>query len=176
MDIGRVRDLTRMASAIQSTAERLGLMMPEQPRDVDLLFDSLVTDSSLKETTRSLFKDGYHALAVEEAFKCVNNTVKAKSKLSADGAPLMKTAFSLHRPILKLNELRNQSQRDQQLGYMDLFSGSMTGIRNPRAHEHQYLDDPVIALEMLSLANHLMRMVSLSKRTRLRNAKAGAPL
>ena len=33
----------------------------------------------------------------------------------------------------------------------------MTGIRNPRAHDHQLADDPDVALELLVLANHLMR-------------------
>jgi Protein of unknown function (Hypoth_ymh) len=41
---------------------------------------------------------------------------------------------------------------------MDIFAGAMTGIRNPRAHEHAYLDDPRTALELLALANHLARM------------------
>ena len=40
---------------------------------------------------------------------------------------------------------------------MDIFAGSMTGIRNPRAHEHDLVDEPEVALELLALANHLMR-------------------
>lgn len=34
---------------------------------------------------------------------------------------------------------------------------AMTGIRNPRAHESQLVDTPESALEMIVLANHLMR-------------------
>ena len=37
-----------------------------------------------------------------------------------------------------------------------MFAGAMTGIRNPRAHEHELKDDPKVALELLALANHLM--------------------
>ena len=40
---------------------------------------------------------------------------------------------------------------------MKIFAGSMTGIRNPRAHQHDLMDDPEVALELLGLANHLMR-------------------
>ena len=40
---------------------------------------------------------------------------------------------------------------------MDLFAGSMTGVRNPRAHEYKLTDEPEVALELLILANHLMR-------------------
>ena len=40
---------------------------------------------------------------------------------------------------------------------MDIFAGVMAGIRNPRAHEHELEDEPEVALELIILANHLMR-------------------
>ena len=114
--------------------------------------------SALALASRKLFKDGHYARAVEEAFKCLNNLVKEKSKLpDAHGAGLMRTAFSPQNPILKLNDLLSKSQQDEQQGYMDIFAGAMTGIRNPRAHEHELVDEPEVALELLTLANHLMR-------------------
>lgn len=105
-----------------------------------------------------LFRDGYYARAVEEAFKLLNNAVREKSEIAnQDGAGLMRSAFSFNSPVLYLNAFQSQSERDEQLGYMDIFAGSMTGIRNPRAHDHQLADDPDVALELLVLANHLMR-------------------
>ena len=52
----------------------------------------------------------------------------------------MKVVLSAHSPVLMLNPLQSQSERDQQLGYMEMFAGSMTGVRNPRAHEHDLVD------------------------------------
>ncbi|PZN08175.1 MAG: hypothetical protein DIU69_10450 [Bacillota bacterium] len=52
-----------------------------------------------------------------------------------------------------------ESERDEQLGYMEIFSGCMTGIRNPRAHEHDWEDSERRALELLTLANHLVERV-----------------
>ena len=122
------------------------------------LFDELVTSDSLKQSSASLFADGYYARAVEEAFKCLNNAVKDKSGTTdRDGNSLMRAVFSPNAPILKLNPLQSPSQRDEQQGYMDLFAGAMTGIRNPRAHEHSLADAGEVALELLVLANHLMR-------------------
>lgn len=121
-------------------------------------FDVAVTDELLRYTSRELFSDGHYVRAVEEAFKCLNNTVKDKSGITQqDGAGLMRTAFSANSPTLKLNVFQSQSDRDEQQGYMDLFAGSMTGIRNPRAHEHGLTDKPEVALELLVIANHLMR-------------------
>lgn len=75
-----------------------------------------------------------------------------------DGVKLMQNAFSPNNPVLKLNDLITQSEKDQQRGYMELFAAVITGVRNPRAHEHAYLDDPETALELLGLANHLVRI------------------
>ena len=71
-----------------------------------------------------------------------------------DGVNLMQNAFSLNKPLLKLNDLKTQSQKDLQRGYMEMFAAVITVSADPRAHEHAYLDDPVTALELLGLANH----------------------
>lgn len=168
------KQLLQVASSIQDSARELNLtpvlLAIPLPPDYDevTLFDSLITETVLRDTTRQLFLDGYYALSVEEAFKCLNNVVKSRSGITADGAGLMRTVFSLKNPILKINALKTVSQHDQQLGYMDIFAGCMTGIRNPRAHEHRYLDEPYVALELLALANHLLRMVNNAKRSHRR--------
>jgi uncharacterized protein (TIGR02391 family) len=152
------------------------LLVPvEEKRDEAVMFDALVTETALRETTRQLFLDGHYALAVEEGYKCLNNVVKSRSGLSTDGASLMRTTFSPKGPLLKLNALETDSERDQQLGYMDIFAGCMTGIRNPRAHEHRYLDEPEVAIELLALANHLLRMVNSAKRTRKASVVGSTP-
>ena len=131
---------------------------PSDARDRATPFDELVSDARLQEVSGSLFRDSYFARSVEEAFKLLNNAVKEKSGLAdRDGAALMRAAFSADSPTLRLNDLETVSEKDEQRGYMDIFAGSMTGIRNPRAHEHDLADEPEVALELLVLANHLMR-------------------
>ncbi len=123
--------------------------------------EELVTDEQIRQASGPLFRDRYYARAVEEAFKCLNNAVKDKSGLTnGDGAGLMQTVFSAQSPILMLNAFQSRSDRDEQLGYMQIFAGSMTGIRNPRAHDHELTDAPDAALELLVLANHLMRKLN----------------
>jgi uncharacterized protein (TIGR02391 family) len=122
-------------------------------------FDDIVIDEELIKVSRTLFLDGHYALAVLEAFKCLNNFVKLSSGASdKDGAKLMNHAFSVSNPVLALNSLKSASERDEQIGYTQIFSGVMTGIRNPRAHEHGFIDDPLTALELLGLGNHLMQV------------------
>ena len=128
-----------------------------------MLFDLIVTDNGLRRVCRSLFVDGHYDIAVERAYIYVNNMVKKKTPFAdKDGAALMQEVFSANDPVLKLNAFQSQSDKNEQRGYMDIFAGSMIGIRNPRAHEHDLDDSPEDAFERLVLANHLMRMLSRS--------------
>jgi uncharacterized protein (TIGR02391 family) len=136
------------------------------------LYDLLITDHELVVTSRELFVNRHFAQSVEQAFKYVNNLVKTRSGLTQDGADLMNRAFSPSSPLLKLSALTTQSQKDQQVGYMMMLAGAMTGIRNPRAHEHGHLDDPAAALELLGFANHLAQLIRGATRARRRRAKS----
>lgn len=136
-------------------------------------FDALVTDPDLNATCRTLYRDGHHARAVEEAYKFLANAVKGRSgEAVRDGQDLMLHVFSLDNPVLRLNNLRRVSDRDEQAGYRFMLAGAMTGIRNPRAHEHTLRDQEDVALEMLVMANHLMRVVRRSTRVRRRRSSA----
>ena len=126
-------------------------------------FDALVKDGGLRRCCRSLFADGYYSLSVQKAYIYIDNLVSKRSgRTDIYGADLMRTVFSPKNPVLKLNGLESRSEENQQQGYMHIFEGAMIGIRNPRAHEHELEDSPEEALEMLVLANHLMRMLNKS--------------
>ena len=140
------------------------------------LFDQIITETDLSAAVRPLFGDGHYARAVEEAFKFLNNAVKGRSGDAVrDGQALMMNTFADADPVLRLNRLRSRSEKDEQVGYKFIYAGAMTGIRNPRAHEHDLRDDPETALEMLVLANHLTRMLRRSSRRRGRHARQPAP-
>ena len=125
------------------------------------LFDRLITNETIYYTCQTLFADGHYAIAVEKAFVCVHNAVKEKSGVTdKHGAKLMSSVFNASSPVLKLNQLRSESDRSEQDGYMHLYIGATTGIRNPRAHEYEFLDSPEVALELLVFANHLMRKLA----------------
>ena len=165
--------ISQSARRLQAEIDKLGVGRPPRPKaatpkpeDFAGLYDVLIKSEELRDATRKLFLDGHYARAVEEAYKCINNAVKAKSRLSKDGQDLMNQTFSEKNPILKLNKLRTDSHRDEQIGYMLIFGGCMTGIRNPRAHEHKKTDSPEAALEMLAWANHLMRVLDKAKYVR----------
>jgi uncharacterized protein (TIGR02391 family) len=105
------------------------------------------------------FASGHFADSVEAAFKAVNERVKkvvlAKTGQEYDGADLMGRAFSLKKPILLLGDLSTVTGQNMQVGYLQIFAGSMTGIRNPKAHENIEID-AARAIHFLFLASLLM--------------------
>lgn len=163
-----IYDLITSVKAIKSELdENSGVMssapMEEKESIPPKKYETFVTDHELRKVTQKLFVDGHHARAVEEAYKFLNKLVKKLSGVKQlDGSSLMKQVFSLKTPILKLNAGTNQSEQDEQLGYMEILSGCMTGIRNPRAHEYEWEDSEERALQLLAMANHLIERVKLS--------------
>ena len=71
---------------------------------------------------------------------------------------MMMAVFERAKPILRINAGKTQSDGDEQDGYKFIFAGAMLGIRNPRSHLHDVNDEAAVAIEMLVLANHLMRV------------------
>ena len=122
------------------------------------LFDAVVTNSQLSAASRQLFADGHYARAVEQGFKAVNSVVGNRTGFADEGRPLMERAFSAKNPKLAVNKLKTRTDTDEQLGTMMLFAGAMAAVRNVRTHDLHRQDDAQGALELLTFANHLMRI------------------
>jgi uncharacterized protein (TIGR02391 family) len=70
----------------------------------------------------------------------------------------MERTFSPSSPILKFNSLQDQSDKDEQKGFMQMFSGAVSGLRNPRAHKI-IRDDPERALEFIAFISLLAKLL-----------------
>ncbi|MCZ2500774.1 TIGR02391 family protein, partial [Xylophilus sp. Kf1] len=81
-----------------------------------------------------LYKDGHYSSAVEHSVKALNGLVRLRSGLEHDGSTLMERAFNPSNPAIRFNALADQSDKDEQKGFMMMFSGAVAGLRNPRAH------------------------------------------
>ncbi len=108
---------------------------------------------------KNKFEDEYYADAVESAFKEINKLVKEimknKTGEELDGASLMYKAFSEKNHIIVLDDLSTETGRNIQNGYMQIFAGAMTGIRNPKAHENITISKER-AIHFIFLASLLM--------------------
>ena len=129
------------------------MTQPEkEEKDVWTLIHPNIAEVSLKR-----MQSGFYADAVEAACKALNTVVKdlviSKTGEEHDGAKLMRRAFSLNNPIIQIAPLDNRSGQDTQQGYMEIFAGVMTGIRNPKAHDNETItkEDALRKLIMISL-------------------------
>jgi len=145
----------------EDTSEALAVGQVEIPQDTaklaTFLFDKMQFHPRVIAASKSLFESGHYAQATFEAFKAVNNFIKQKTGLNLDGKQLMAKAFNEEGPVIKLNELKTQSARDEQEGFKFLFMGAMEGIRNPKAHDNVVQTDPYRTLEYLGFASLLMK-------------------
>jgi uncharacterized protein (TIGR02391 family) len=121
------------------------------------VFAITVTEPEIEAVSRDLFASGHYSLSVQEAYKAVDKYISDKSGELLSGTSLMDRVFSPNGPLLAWTDRKNQSERDEQMGYHRLYSGAMLGIRNPVTHEFNWIDDQEIALELLVFAQHLLR-------------------
>ena len=133
----------------------------------DYLFDKMQFHPRVIQVSGSLFKTGNYASAIFEAFKAVDNLVKERTALSLNGQALMSKVFDEKAPIIRLNDLLTEPDRDEQEGFKFLFKGATIGIRNPKAHDNVVQTDPYRTLEYLGLASLLMRRIQEGKIVKL---------
>jgi len=111
---------------------------------------------------RPRFEAGFFGDAVEVPYKETNDVVKQivtdSNGQERDGANLMYTAFSVENPVIQLTTLETETDRNIQQGYMHIMAGSMTGIRNPKAHGN-LVPSRSITLHLICLASLLMRKI-----------------
>lgn len=120
-------------------------------------FDERNIHPAIMDVSQKLFDDGHYSQATFEAYKYIDKEVQKLSTVNESGYKLMMQAFSETSPKIKLTNLSNSSEIDEQHGYKFIFSGAIMAIRNPRGHEYSYSETPDECLDHLSLASLLKR-------------------
>ena len=120
-------------------------------------------DPRIISVSKKLFDDWHYASSVFEATKLVNNEIKTivKDQIGEefDGTDLMNRAFSLSNPIIQLWDLTNETGKNIQRWYMDIYRWTMSAIRNPKWHDNIQIDQKK-AIHFLFLANLLLLKIS----------------
>jgi uncharacterized protein (TIGR02391 family) len=95
--------------------------------------------------------------AAFEALKAVEIAVRDAASYGPEkiGVNLIQDAFSQGKGPLA----DTTAPSAEQVSRMNLFWGAIGSYKNPQSHRDVNLDDPVEALEIILLANHLLRIV-----------------
>jgi uncharacterized protein (TIGR02391 family) len=162
----RLEEIRAKCTELESLAEKLELIPLVPGVDLDSTQGTRpnpewawqLLHPQVVRTSRERFDAGHYADSVEAALKRLNNEVKSIAKARGaqemDGAQLMHTALSPKNPLIVLADLSTQTGKDMQQGYMKLFAGAMSAIRNPKAHDNVVTSDER-ALHLLFLASTL---------------------
>jgi uncharacterized protein (TIGR02391 family) len=116
----------------------------------------------ITDTVWSAFMRAEYDVAVFQAYKAVEVFVRETAGLSPDlvGVKLMRRAFDV-----KAGQLTDmnaeEGERDARSA---LFAGAIGSYKNPQSHRDVNLDDPAEAMEIIMLANHLLRIVDERKK------------
>jgi uncharacterized protein (TIGR02391 family) len=100
-------------------------------------YQGLELHPAIERAAGRLFKDGHYSNAIEDSVKALDALVRLNSGVDdKDGPALMEFVFSPKNPVLKFNNLADESDLNEQRGFMMMFSGAVAGLRNPRAHNY----------------------------------------
>ncbi|UGA41219.1 TIGR02391 family protein [Bradyrhizobium quebecense] len=142
------RGVTTLKTLLETLEEQAGGDDGDTASRTLRAYAGLDLHPEIARASSSLYQDGHYANSVEAAVKALNGLVRLRSGLEQDGTTLMERAFSPSNPVLRFNDLVDQSDKDEQKGFMYMFSGAVSGLRNPRAHGF-IQDDPERALEQI---------------------------
>ena len=106
-----------------------------------------------------LFQNGDYRNAVLNSITSVFDQIRYKTGLKGDGEKLLSRAFSIKDPYLVFSDLDTESGQNDQKGFLQIFQGAYTGIRNPKAHtlEHDLTEEK--AAQYMIFASLLARRI-----------------
>jgi uncharacterized protein (TIGR02391 family) len=119
--------------------------------------DKGILHTSIADKVWSAFMRGEYDVAVFQAMKGVEVHVREAGGFSAAdlGTDLMRKAFHEdHGPLTDKSVEKSERQARSAL-----FSGAIGSYKNPHSHREVDLNEPNEALEIVLLANHLLRIV-----------------
>jgi uncharacterized protein (TIGR02391 family) len=129
-------------------------------------YADVIDDIDIVSASRDLFGSAHYSIAVQEAFKALDNYVACRvGEKTLSGMKLMREVFSKESPKLFWTSRSTQTEKDQHEGYQHIFAGAMQGIRNPVVHDFNWVEDPTEALELIVLAQHLMKKAKAASST-----------
>ena len=143
------RILSRRAKRFESEAEfsryAVSRLLPKE-----------VLHPMISEKVWMAFMRSEFDVAVFQSMKAVEVSVRDAAGFGNDliGVPLMRKAFSPDKgPLSDMS-----AEAGERVARMELFAGAIGSYKNPQSHRDVDLNDPAEAVEIILLANHLLRL------------------
>jgi uncharacterized protein (TIGR02391 family) len=126
-------------------------------------------DERLWDAIRSSYENRNYTGAIQDTMYFLSDLIRERSGLEGDGVTLVGQAFGGGSPLLKVNQLKTESEKNVQKGIEQLFRGLYQAVRNPRSHgKHSDTEEDAIAI--ILFMNYLVKTIDKSKTPFLENA------
>ncbi|MBA7543692.1 hypothetical protein ES705_36029 [subsurface metagenome] len=125
---------------------------------MSLLPFSIEINNDLYEKYKNEYESGNYTSAIKTAFLYLSECIRERSNLDLDGEKLITKAFSLKNPIIKLNDLKTETDKNEQQGIMLILQGLYKAIRNPRNHNLK-VDNKIECDSIIIFINYLINII-----------------
>lgn len=134
------KEIKEALGKLDSFVQRVGFRLGNNAVKMETNDFLSIMHPRVVELVKDRFISGHYSDALITTLKEINVLVKERVRVATrkeqDGSSLMRTAFKPDNPVIKLNSLATQSEKDEQQGYCDLFAGAMEALRNPMSHSN----------------------------------------
>lgn len=116
----------------------------------------------IQKSSKQLFEDRHYANAAEDAYIEINDRVKNLYAIVKpgckvpDGCAVMNIVFSTNNPLIKFCDQSTDTGVNRQKGYMQMLTGAMSALRNPKAHSNNEVLSAEESYRRLATASMLM--------------------
>jgi len=100
--------------------------------------------------------------AILDAMHYLSNVLREKSGLDGDGHGLVGAALGGSSPVLRVNKLQTETEKNIQRGLEQMLRGMYQFVRNPRSHE-QIEDSKNTADAIILFINHILGILEQSQ-------------
>lgn len=114
------------------------------------------------EAIEKNYENESYSSAILDALHHLTETIRNKTGLEGDGSSLIGQAFSGNSPMIQLNKLQTDSEKNVQKGMQELLRGLYTAIRNPRSHD-KHIDTKADADAIIMFIDYLLKLIDKSK-------------
>jgi uncharacterized protein (TIGR02391 family) len=156
-----VKDATQASDVFQLLTAK-GKEIVEKQRDpeiYDLQLEQIIKNDRLLSKCLSNFNDDDFETAIFSAYKLVEEEVREKAMLGADDYGVVLMTKALHPDNGKLKIPTCHLSQEQE-GVYNLFKGSIAFFKNPSSHRTVNYDDRMITMEIITLAELLLQILS----------------
>jgi len=123
---------------------------------------SIVIDNDLYNKYYNEYEAGNYTSAIKTSILYLTECIRERTNLDLDGDQLITQSFSITTPYIKLNDLKTDTEKNEQIGTMMILQGIYKAIRNPRNHNLK-IDDRFTCDSIIVLINYFVCLIKKAK-------------